>query len=142
MTTIHGMTPEEYKKRMADPTLTFYEKFYGESEDAVRNRLIHVLHEHKIHKIEATYNGGHDEGGVDDLQAWDKDGNELEVDTSNWEDPVMKACNDVLTTKFLSWALGCSVYGTLYVDMAQKRVWTEGSIEEWVDDKEPIDWTL
>lgn len=123
-------------------TEMLFEKYFNDTVEGVRNRLIHTLHEHKIRKIEARYSGGHDEGGVDEIQAWDKDGNEVEVDDSNWQDPVVQACNDVLTTKFLSWALGASVHGTLYVDMGTKRVWTAGEIEEFVEDKEPLEWDL
>lgn len=127
-------TPEE--KAHAE----FFKKFYDSSLEEVRDRLIHVLHTHKIWKVEGAYSGGHDEGGLDELQAWDKDGNE--VDVGSWGSEVFDACNMVLTTKFFSWALGASVYGSFHVDMSQRRVWTEGSIEEYVEDKTPIDWPL
>jgi hypothetical protein len=134
-----------YKERMKDSSLSMFQKLYGKNEEDIKNHLVHVLHEHGIYKIEATYSGGHDEGGVDELKAWDKDGVEVEwkeTAPDAWQDPVWEACNDVLTTKFFSWALGCSVYGMLHVDMGERRVWTEGEIEEYVPDKEPLDWTL
>lgn len=131
-----------YEERMKDPSLSWYEKLYGRTEESVKNRLIHVLHEHDIHKIEATYNGGHDEGGIEELQAWDKDGVPIEPD-DDWEHPVWEACNEALSTQFFSWALGASVYGNFYVDMDERRVWSEGSIEEYVPDvHHKIDWAL
>jgi hypothetical protein len=130
-----------YEERQKMPGLTLYEKLYGRTEEEIRNKLIHTLHEHGISYIEAIYYGGHDEGGVQELTARDKDGNDIETG-GTWEDPVWEACNDVLSTKYFTWALGCSVEGTLYVDMQQRKVWTESSIEEMVTDKEPIEWTL
>src|SRR5262245_61251698 len=108
------MTEKPLTEREALDTL--YEKFYGETIEEVKNRLIHTLHEHGVHKVEGTYSGGHDEGGVDELTAYDKDGNALELE-EKWDEPVRQACNDMLTTKFFSWALGASVYGSFGVDM-------------------------
>lgn len=117
-----------------------YEKYYDEKPEAVYNRLIHVLHEHGIHKLECTYSGGHDEGGVEELQAWDKDGKEIEVERG-WDQPVELAANQALSTRFFSWALGCSVYGTFHVDVGEKRMWSDGQIEQYVPDEEnAIDW--
>jgi hypothetical protein len=121
----------------------FYTKFYDETIEDVRNRLIHALHKNGIWKVEGSYSGGHDEGGLDsyDFKCWDKAGTELEVPTG-YDDEVFKACNDVLTTKFFSWALDGWVAGKLYVDMKKRKVWTEGQHEEMVDDDDPIDWEL
>lgn len=132
------MTTSKEAARQAMDAL--YEKYYHETPEAVYNRLIHVLHEHGIHKLEATYSGGHDEGGVEELQAWDKDGNEVETG-GTWEDPIWEVCNNALSTRFFSWALGASVYGTFYVDVSEKRMWSEGQIEQYVPDEDnTIDW--
>jgi hypothetical protein len=130
-----------FSERMADPSLSWYEKLYGESEQAVKDRLLHTLHEHGIHRIEAAYSGGHDEGGIQELSAFNRQGNKIEGH-DNWEDPVYQACNDVLSTKFFSWAGEWSAYGTLYVDMGERRAWTEGQMEVMDTDKDPLDWKL
>ena len=131
---------EDYKERMADPTLTWYEKLYGRSEHDVKRALLRVVRDRGVHRIEAQYSGGHDEGGVQDMQAWDRAGNEVEIE--GWDDPLWQACDDVLSTKFFSWALGFSVEGKLIVDLEEKRAWTEGQYEDWVPDEEPLDWRL
>lgn len=100
---------------------------------------MHTLRKYGIHRVEAEYSGGHDEGGIADLIAFDKDKNviDLNVDQEVWD-----ACNDVLTTKFLNWACGATHIGQLYVDMGERKVWTEGSYEEFVPDPDPIEWDV
>ena len=130
-----------YEERMKDPTLTWYEKLYGKTEEAAFNGLIHRMHEYGVYRIEATYQGGHDEGGVEELQAWDSAAVLMEIEGMAWDHPLQEACNDVLSTKFLSWALGCTVVGILHADLELKKIWTSGEREEFVPDKEPIEWT-
>jgi hypothetical protein len=137
-----------YDERRKIPGLSIYAQLYGETEDEVRNRFIHTMHEYGVYAICAQYSGGHDEGGIDDFDyVQDKNGDEVSFDGKtatqlDWDHPFRRACEDVLTTKFFSWALGASVYGTFNFDMHKRRVWTEGSIEEYVDDQTPIDWRL
>lgn len=133
-----------YQERMAMPGLTVYEQLYGRHEHDVKRELLATMKRLGAHKIEATYSGGHDEGGVQDFEAWNGAGELLMPHDENREDydKLVRACDEVLSTKFFSWALGCSVSGTLYVDLATKRAWTSGSIEEWVDDKDPLEWKL
>jgi hypothetical protein len=123
------------------PSITerFFEEHYGKTIKQVKEELIHTLHLNKIYRLEGRYEGGHDEGGLEELQAWDKQGNELDIQDGG---DVWHICNDVLTTKFLSWALGASVVGTLHVDMGKRKVWTEGEIEMFVPDENPIDWSI
>lgn len=130
----------DYSERMADPSLTFYEKFYGRSEHDVKRVLLEQMKEAGANRVEASYSGGHDEGGIQDMTVFDSSGNEIAVDSYNH--PLWEACDAVLTTKFYSWALGMSVEGTLFVDMGEKRVWTEGQHEDWVQDDDPLEWRL
>lgn len=132
-----------FEERMKDPSLSYYEKMYGQSEDDVRNALIHSMHKAKASRVEATFWGGHDEGGVQDLSIYDASGNLIEDDPPrSYDDELWAACDAVLSTKYYSWALGCSVEGTLYVDMKERRLWTESSIEEMVPERDPITWDL
>lgn len=132
---------EDYATRMKDPSLTWYEKLYGRTEEDIRARLIHAMHEHNVWRIEAAYSGGHDEGGVDDLLLKDSDGEPMSYASTKGDD-FWSLCNEVLSTKFLSWALGMSVAGALIVDRGEGRLWTEGQHEDWVNDDDPIDWKL
>lgn len=129
----------DYKERMADPSLTLYEKFYGRTEHDVKRVLLEEMKAAGAHRAEAIYSGGHDEGGVQDIRVYDRSGNDIACDYNH---PLWVACDDVLTTKFFSWALGMSVEGTLYVDLEEKRAWTEGQHEDWVPDGDPLEWRL
>jgi hypothetical protein len=131
----------DYAERMKDPSLTWYEKLYGKTEASAFNDLIHRMHEYGVSRLEATYHGGHDEGGVEEFYAFDEQDAPLEIENMNWEHPLQASCNEVLSTKFLSWALGCTVVGTLHANLKEKRIWTQGEIESFVPDEEPIEWT-
>ena len=130
----------DYKERMSDPELTWYEKIYGESEHDVKTRLLRVMKEEGVHRVQAAYSGGHDEGGVQSLRAWNAAGEER--GPSSYDEPLWQVCDEVLTTKFFSWALGFTVEGILYVDLGEKRCWTEGQMETWAQDEDPLDWKL
>jgi hypothetical protein len=103
-----------YEERKDMPGLSLYAKLYGKTEHDVKRDLLATMKRHGVHRIEAQYSGGHDEGGVQDLVAFGPDGT---MDVEKFIDELYDACNEVLSTKFFSWALGASVYGTLYVDL-------------------------
>lgn len=114
---------------------------YGEMDPVeVRRNLIREMNRLSVVRLDGTYSGGHDEGGLDDLTLYGKDGKPLEGNLS-YDHPLHQAVEDLLTTKFYSWALGMSVYGHVYVDLKEKRAWTEGEEEttEYVPDTDPID---
>ena len=133
-----------YEERRTMPGLTMYERLYGKKEHDVKRELLANMRRLGVHKVEATYDGGHDEGGVQDLSAWNGAGELVMPHDENRAeyDRLWESCNEVLSTKFFSWALGYSVSGTFYVDLAEKRAWTSGSMEAWVDDPESLEWKL
>jgi hypothetical protein len=130
-----------YNERKEVPGLSLYEQLYGKLEHDVKRELLAAMRKAGVHRIEATYSGGHDEGGVQEMQLFDA-GGELKIVEDDLREPLWDACNEVLSTKFYSWALGCSVYGTLYVDLSEKRAWTSGEIEQYTTDEEPLEWKL
>lgn len=128
-----------YEERRSVPGLTLYEQLYGKTEHDVKRDLLAAMRKAGVHRIEATYSGGHDEGGVQEMQLYNVSGGTVSLLDSS---PLWDACNEVLSTKFFSWALGCSVYGTLYVDLGEKRAWTSGEIEQYSEDTDPLEWHL
>lgn len=92
-------------------------------------------------RLEGEYSGGHDSGGLEWFKIQDKDGNEIDVTGKTWSDPLWSAVDALLSTKFYSWALEGYVNGYVYVDLEEKRAWTDGNQEvvEWVTDTDPID---
>ena len=133
-----------YDERREMPGLSLYAKLYGKTEHDVKRDLLSAMKRLGAHRIEATYSGGHDEGGVQDMDAWNGAGELVMPNDENrgaW-DNLYESCNEVLSTKFYSWALGFSVSGTLYVNLEDKRAWTSGSMEQYVDDDDPLEWAL
>ncbi len=133
-----------YDERRTMPGLTMYERLYGKREHDVKRELLATMKRLGAHRVEAQYSGGHDEGGVQDMEVWNASGELLMPHDENQSDydKLWEACNEVLSTKFFSWALGCSVSGNLYVDLGEKRAWTSGHMEAWVDDPESLEWKL
>lgn len=125
---------------MPDTGITpFYAEYYDKPVDEVKKDLVRLMRERGIHRIEATYSGGHDEGGVQDIERIvDGKGNTVEIPEFQWSHPLWQALDAVLTMKFMSWALGMSVYGTLYVDLDERRAWTVGEQEVYQPDTDPI----
>ena len=128
-----------YEERKSVPGLSLYEQLYGKLEHDIKKELLAIMKKEGVHRLEATYSGGHDEGGVQELSCWNGAG---EVVNGLDDDALWDACNEVLGTKFFSWALGCSVYGTLHVDLSEKRAWTVGEIEQYSEDTDPLEWNL
>lgn len=106
----------------------------------VRRNLVREMNRVGAVHLKGEYSGGHDEGGLNDLSVYDKDDNLIEGITS-YDHALWQAVEDLLSTKFYTWALECSVYGHVYVDLRKKRAWTEGEEEvmEYRTDSDPID---
>ena len=116
---------------------------YGEPNiNDVRRNLIREMNRASIYRLEGSYSGGHDEGGLDDdLTCLDKDDRVVVLEVPEGNLALYQAVEDLLSTKFYTWALDCYVTGRVYVDLREKRAWTEGSVEEmqYVDDHDPVD---
>lgn len=122
------MTVHEYKPGWErDPT-------------EIRRSIVREMNRLGAYTLKGQYSGGHDEGGLEDLVIYDKKGAEIPIE-GRYDHPLWSAIDDLLSTKFYTWALGCSVYGHVYVDLKAKRAWTEGEMEEthYVSDSDPIE---
>lgn len=114
---------------------------WGEKDpNAVRRDLIREMNRLSVYRLEGSYSGGHDEGGLDQLEIFDKSGKPIEG-TLNYSSALWQAVEALLSTKFYTWALECSVYGKVYVDLREKRAWTEGEEEvmQYQPDSDPLD---
>ena len=116
--------------------------------------MLEAVKEAGAAKLEASYSGGNDEGGVDDLKLIDADGKEMKApDTWVERDPVpgdhayrirdgkvhdyhplWEAADNMLSTEFGSWAGEFSAHGTLFADLKERKVWREGGIQSGYDD--------
>ena len=116
---------------------------YGySSAQEILPRLLSTLKEVGGDYVEADYSGGNDEGGVDDVRVYrrfEENGEEqkveIEAGTGRWGDPIYDLCNEVMSSKYYTWAGEFYASGTLYVDAREKRVWTEGG--ETIDAPNP-----
>jgi hypothetical protein len=79
-------------------------------------------------RLEATYSGGNDEGGVDEIQIFNAADEALAFE-GNWEHPLQEAANDLLSTEFYTWAGEFYAYGTLHVDVVTGKARREGTYE-------------
>ena len=128
-----------YEERRTMPGLSLYEQLYGKTEHDIKRELLAAMRKHGVHRIEATYSGGHDEGGVQEMTLFNASGGTLNGGDYN---DLYDACNEVMSTKYYSWALEGSVYGTLYVDLGERRAWTVGSVEVWAEEEDTLEWKL
>jgi hypothetical protein len=112
---------------------------YGRDANEVRRDLVREMNRLGAVHLDGSYSGGHDEGGLDQLEVYDKDNNQ--IDGLNYDHALWQAVENLLSTKFYSWALECSVHGHVYVDLRKRRAWTEGEEEvmEYREDADPID---
>lgn len=115
------------------------------TEHEVRRNLIREMNRLGIVRIEASYSGGHGDGGLDGSpDYYDKNGQPvmptIPEGKQPWELPIYQAVTDLLGQKFYLWSDDCSVEGKLYVDLREKRAWTEGEMEvtQWVEDTDPL----
>jgi hypothetical protein len=107
---------------------------YPTAEEA-KGKLFEAMQEYGVHHLEASYSGGNDEGGVDELEVLkDADGNDIEVEGLGWQHPLQSAVDSVLSVDFGSWAGDFSASGTLHADRKENKVWRTGSTSQYVDD--------
>jgi hypothetical protein len=136
---------EDYGERSRDSSLTLFQKLYGRYEEDILDDMLAAMRKYGVHRFEGDYSGGHDEGGLQEVDVLtDGAGNDVEIDGIDSYDHELRRCADeLLSTKFFSWALDCSVYGRLIVDMNERRAWTSGQQEEtrYIDDPDPLEVT-
>lgn len=116
---------------------------WGERDhNEIRRDLIREMNRLGAVRLEGEYSGGHDEGGLDWLAAFDAEGERIPAENLGADHKLYGVVDNLLSTKFYSWALESSVYGKVYVDLRSKRAWTEGHEEtiEYREDSDPIDW--
>lgn len=107
---------------------------YPTAEQA-KNGLFEAMKEHGVSYLEASYSGGNDEGGVNDVEVMkDADGGEITIESMNWQHPLQEACDRMLSVDFGSWAGDFSASGTLYADRKENKVWRRGETSKYVDD--------
>ena len=128
---------------------------FGGDPTRTKNTLFDLMAQHGASKLEASYSGGNDEGGVGSLQLLDAAGEKLETpemwitrtpkegERAYHHDgliheyhPLYEAVDNVLSLEFGTWAGDFNAYGTLYADATTREVRREGSIshEEYDDD--------
>lgn len=125
----------------------------GPSTGTAKAALLKALREAGGVRLEASYSGGNDEGGVTDFKVFDAEGKELDLPETitrerrpgdqDWyvrEDglvhemhPVWQAADDMLSTEFYTWAGEFSAWGTLFADLTTGKVWREGEIQSGYD---------
>src|SRR5262245_4378264 len=133
---------EDFTERWENSSLTMYEKLYARHEHDVYREMLDAMSRYGVHRLEATYSGGHDEGGVEEIDVLlGASGDPLEIEgVDDWNHDLNRLANEVLSTKFYSWAFDFSAMGRLIVDINERRIWTEGEVERYAPDQEPIEW--
>lgn len=116
--------------------------------------LLRAVREAGAVRLEASYSGGNDEGGVDGISLFDAEGKEM-PSPDGWIErdakpddppyrvrdgkvsdyhPLWQAADSMLETEFGSWAGEFSAYGTLFADTVTGEVKRSGSIQSGYDD--------
>jgi hypothetical protein len=133
---------------------------YGKDPQPYVHVAIEKMKELGAVYLEASYSGGNDEGGISSLDVFkDADGNDVApppqfVDTgkkhtrpdgvefTDYEfDPtgLWGALEDILATKYGSWAGDFEAYGTLTIDVKEGRAWSEGQTTTYVAEDDTVE---
>ena len=105
----------------------------------IRRAIVREMNRVGAYRLVGEYSGGHDEGGLQSLALFDRKG---EVFTPAGSlDVLWDAVDALLSTKFYTWALDGYVHGNVFVDLKEKRAWTEGQEEvtHYQNDPDPIE---
>lgn len=122
---------------------------YGQSPSRYTADAIQQMNALGAVRMEAHYSGGNDEGGITDIRLFDKAGEPLEapdyflerapkLGDHEWqihdgkvqeEHPLWQAANEIMSTKYGTWCGEFHAYGTLFIDVATRKAWTEGEYE-------------
>lgn len=106
---------------------------YPTAEQA-KSKLFEAMRTHGVGYLEASYSGGNDEGGIDEVDVLkDSHGNPMELELS-WQHPINEACDGMLSVEFGSWAGDWSAHGRLFADAKEQKVWREGEQSSYSED--------
>jgi hypothetical protein len=106
-----------------------------DSPTAAKGKLFAAMKAHGIAYLEASYSGGNDEGGVDEITVMKDDRDKLvTIENLGWEHPLVEACDRMLGTEFGSWAGDFSAYGVLYANVTENKVSRKGSQSHYDED--------
>jgi hypothetical protein len=98
--------------------------------DQAKGELFSVMRQHGVNFLDASYSGGNDEGGVDEIEVMKDDrGEPVTIENLHWLHPLKQAVDSMLSPDFGSWAGEFSAHGHLFADVSAGRVWREGSYE-------------
>lgn len=112
--------------------------------------------------LEASYSGGNDEGGLDDVVLFRRAAPRLRKDVESktvdgtltkmqqialpepgyidYEHPLHDALSELLSLDFGSWAGDFSAYGTVYADIPSNRIWRQGEVSTYSEDSSAGEW--
>jgi hypothetical protein len=123
--------------------MSTYDDPWGQDPQRYVDVLTDAMRQLGAVKLVASYQGGNDEGGVQDITSLlDANGNEIETANLTWDGPLWRAADDVLTTKFGSWSGDWSAFGELICDLNEGRCYTEGVMSAWNEDTDRIEVTF
>lgn len=125
------------------------------SAETAKNRLFEEMQKVGASRLEASYSGGNDEGGVDDVtKLVDAEGKDVPIpgmwitrdpkpDDPTYRiregkvheyNPLWEAADRMLSVDFGTWAGEFSAYGTLFADVKEGKVWRDGEISSYDSD--------
>lgn len=109
---------------------------FGTPEERL-DALLPLLREREgVTRMEASYSGGNDEGGTDEIFLIR--GDQREKFDGPWDDPLHRAVDELLSTKFGTWAGEWEANGYLYVTLDPPAAWTEGVMMISEGDEDPL----
>lgn len=107
----------------------------GQDPQTLIRKILSRMKEEGIVRLVASYEGGNDEGGVNQATGFKADGTEVEL-AHPWgndkydENSLWAIADDILGTHYGTWAGEFYAYGTLHVDPSDTRTcWREGTYE-------------
>lgn len=109
--------------------MTMYALGYGSSPEEATRALLAELEKVNAVRMVASYSGGNDEGGVDEITLFDAEGREIDI-ALGWEHPLQAAADDLLSSEYGSWAGEFHAGGNLNADTRSRRAWTSDNYYE------------
>lgn len=104
--------------------------FGGEDPKAITRGLLVVIEKLGATRMEASYSGGNDEGGVDQIRLFN---GQTPVEAPDDEHPLWEFADNLLSTEYGTWAGEFHASGILHANVNGKRAWTEGTYETYDD---------
>jgi hypothetical protein len=110
--------------------MSIAEIFGGENPESITKKLLAEIEKLGATRMEASYSGGNDEGGVTDIRLFN---GQTPVEAPADEHPLWEAADDLLSTEYGTWAGEFHASGILHANVNGKRAWTEGTYETYDD---------